>query len=260
MPLTQRHRHQILRIAADALDLVECGAGADEGERAALQLFQLLPPEGQTEPVHRHHVQAHIFNFKQRAGVHRAALVGGNRKGHLLDHPPQHTLLHGHRVFVLHLRQLRVIRGGKAENIKIRVAAGNVDHHFLVGGKCDHIIRHPADNITEQTGIEHNVAALYHVGEHVGADAGLHIVAGDGQLLVGVNQQSLQRGNGAFLGHGAAGNGDGILQEYLFTGKFDHRDRFLSVCNFGCPPLSDGVPGNPPTQNRDRENRRCGPP
>ena len=58
MPLAQRHRHQILRISADTLDLTEGGAGTDEGERAALQLFQLLPAESQTEAVHRHHAEA----------------------------------------------------------------------------------------------------------------------------------------------------------------------------------------------------------
>ena len=112
MPLAQRHRHQILRIAANALDLTEGGAGADEGERAALQLFQLLPAESQTETVHGHHAEAHIRDLKERAGMDRAAFIGRDSKGHLLDHAPQHLLLHGNGIFILNLRQIRVICGG----------------------------------------------------------------------------------------------------------------------------------------------------
>ena len=41
-----------------------------------------------------------------------------------------------------------------------------------------------------------------------------------GQPAVRVEQQPFQRGNGALLGHGAAGDGDGALQKGFFTGEF----------------------------------------
>ena len=223
MPLAQRDGHQILRVAANALDLVESGAGADEGKRAALQLFQLLPPECQTEPVHRYHVQAHIGDLKEGAGVDRAALIGGDSKRHLFNHAPQHLLLHGNGILIFHFRKIRVICGGQAQNVEVRIAAGDVNHHLLVCRKGDHVVGHPADDVAKQAGVQHNVAALHHVGKHVGADAGLHIVAGDGQLLIRMEQQALQSRNEAFLSHGAAGDSDGVLQKNLFTGKFDHR-------------------------------------
>ena len=153
----------------------------------------------------------------------RAALIGGDGKGHLLDHAPQHLLLHGDGVFVLHLGKIRIICRRQAQNIEIRVAAGDMDHHFFIGGEGDHVVGHPADDVAEEPCVQNDVAAFHHVGKHVGADAGLHIVAGDGQLLVRVEQQALQSGDGAFLGHGAAGDSDGVLQKNLFTGKFDHR-------------------------------------
>lgn len=137
----------------------------------------------------------------------RAALVGGDGESHLLDHSPQDLLLDGNGVLVLHLGKVGIVRGGKAQDIKIRVAAGEMDHHPLIGGESHDIVGHAADDVAEQPGVEHNIAALGDIGGDPGADAGLHVVAGDGQLLVGVEQQALQRGNGAFLGYGAAGDG-----------------------------------------------------
>ena len=231
MPLAQRHRHQILRISANTLDLTEGGAGTDEGERAAFQLFQLLPAESQTEAVHGHHAEAHIRDLKERTGMDRAAFIGRDGKGHLLDHAPQHLLLHRNGIFILNLRQIRIIRGGQAQNVKIRIAAGDMDHHFFISGKGDHIIGHPADDIAEQSGVQYDVAAFHNVGENVGTNTGLHVVAGDGQLLVRVDQQTFQRRNGALLGNGPAGDGNRVLEENFFTGKFNHESRFLSVSN-----------------------------
>ena len=106
-----------------------------------------------------------------------------------------------------------------------------MDHHFFISGKGDHIIGHPADDIAEQSGVQYDVAAFHNVGENVGTNTGLHVVAGDGQLLVRVDQQTFQRRNGALLGNGPAGDGNRVLEENFFTGKFNHESRFLSVSN-----------------------------
>lgn len=79
--------------------------------------------ESQTEAVHGHHAEAHICDLKERAGMDRAAFIGRDGKGHLLDHAPQHLLLHGNGIFILNLRQIRVIRSGPGQNVKIRIAA-----------------------------------------------------------------------------------------------------------------------------------------
>ena len=222
MPLAQGHGGQVLGVAADALDLVQGGAGGHEGEGAALDLFQGLPADGQTEAVHSHHGQALLIDLKQGAGVDRAALVGGHGEGRLLDHGPQGLLLDIDAVLVLHLRQLGIIGGAEAQDVEICVTAAEVDHQFVVGGEGDHVVGHAADDVAEQAGVQDDVAALRNVCGNFGADAGLHVVAGDRQLVVHVEQQTLQGGDGAFLRDGPAGDGDGALQQDLFTGEFHH--------------------------------------
>ena len=162
----------------------------------------------------------------------RAAFIGRDGKSHLLNHAPQHLLLHRNGIFILNLRQIRVICGRQAQNVKIRITAGDMDHHFFISGKGDHIIGHPADDVTKQPGVQHDIAAFHNVGENVGANTGLHVVTADGQIAVsGFQQETFQRRNGALLGNGPAGDGNRVLEENFFTGKFNHESRFLSVSN-----------------------------
>ena len=114
------------------------------------------------------------------------ALVGGNGKGRLTDHSLQHPLLQRHRVLVVHLRQLRIVVGGQAQNLKAGVAAGQADHQLFIGGKNDHIIRHAADDVAEQAGIQYDAARLADIRLHSGADAGLGVIAGQLQHVVGL--------------------------------------------------------------------------
>ena len=95
-----------------------------------------------------------------------------------------------------------------------------LDHLALVGGEGDHVVGHPADDVAEEPGVEDQLALAGDVGGHLGADAGLQVVAGDDQLRVGPQQQALQGGNGALLRHGPAGDGDGALQQGLSQENF----------------------------------------
>ena len=106
-------------------------------------------------------------------------------------------MLDGHGVFVLHLREIRIVGGGQTQNIKIRVAAAEVNHLPLIGGEGDHIVGHPPDDIAEKAGVEHNLSSLVDAGGDLGSDAGIHIIAGDGQFLSGPEKQALQSGDGA---------------------------------------------------------------
>ena len=152
----------------------------------------------------------------------RTTLVGGNGESHFFNHSPQNLLLDGDGILVLHLREIRVIGGTESQNIEIRVTAGEVDHLLIVGSESYHIIRHPPDNIAEQPGVQHDISSLGDIGGNTGTDTGLHIITGDGQLPVRMEQQSLQRGDGALLGHGTACHGDSVLQKDFFTAEFHH--------------------------------------
>ena len=127
MPPAQGDFRQILHVAADALDLVQGGAGGHEGKGPSLQLFQGLLPHRQAEPVHGGHGEAALSDFKEGPGVDRAALVGGDGEGHLLNHGPEDPSLHGNGILVLHLGKVGVIRRGEAGDIKVRVAAEEAD-------------------------------------------------------------------------------------------------------------------------------------
>ena len=162
--LAQGHGGQIFHISADVLDLVEGAARRHEGEGAAVDLFQGFPPDSQAESVHSHHGQALVGDLEQGAGVDGAALVGGDGEGRLFDHGPQQLLLDGDGKIVLHLGQLRIIGGGETQDVKIRIAAGEVDHLFFIRGKGDDVVRHPADDVAEQAGVQDDLAGFGHIG------------------------------------------------------------------------------------------------
>ena len=62
-----------------------------------------------------------------------------------------------------------------------------MDHHTVIGGESYYIVGHTANDIAEQTGIQNDVTAGNNLSSNLGTDTGLHIVAGDGQLVIGVD-------------------------------------------------------------------------
>ena len=146
-------------------------------------------------------------------------------------------MLDGDGELVFHLGKIRVVGSGEAQDIKIGVAAAEMDHLFVIGGKGDHVVGHPANDITEQPGVEHDITAIGDIGGHPGADAGLHIVAGNGQIVVGMQKQAFQCGNGAFLSHCPAGDGNGALEKGFLAGKFHHRNASSLIGIDGGKPL-----------------------
>ena len=149
-------------------------------------------------------------------------LVGGNGEAGLVDHGLQGPLLDGHRVLVVHLRQLRVVLGGQAHDLEAGVAAGQAHHIFLIRRKHHQIVRQLPDDLTEQAGVEDDAAFLVDLGLKGGADAGLHIVARHGQPVAALHQNALQRRDGAFGGHGTGHGIDGALQQRFFAGETEH--------------------------------------
>ena len=150
-----------------------------------------------------------------------ACLVGGHGEGGAADHALEHVLLHGAGEIVFHVGQLREVVGAEAQDVEICVAAGDGDHHFVVGFENDHIVGHFADDVAEQAGVEDDGAVLGDVGLEPGADAQLHIVAADGQIAEGSFQQQALKGRDGAFGRNSPGSGvDGALQKGFFTGKF----------------------------------------
>src|SRR5699024_8972691 len=96
-----------------------------------------------------------------------------------------------------------------------------VHHH------CDRAFRQAADNVTEESGRQD---ALAHVGnlclDEVG-DGGFHVVAGEAQTVSGFAEDALNGGDGAFLGHGSAGDVQAGKESVFFTGKAHGTTSFL---------------------------------
>ena len=153
-----------------------------------------------------------------------AVFVGRNGEGGLVDHSLQDPLLHGHGVVALHLGHLRIIVGRQTQNLEPGVPAGEGDHEFFIRRENDDVIGHFPDDVAKQPGVEHDASALPDIGLQPGADAGLHVVAGQGQHVRPLQQQPLQSGDGAVGGHGAGGGIHGELQQRLFAGEFQHLD------------------------------------
>ena len=121
----------------------------------------------------------------------------------------------------VHRGQLRVILGGGAHDLVVGHGALDPRHVVGVCGDADDIVRQLADNIAEQTGVEHDTARLGDVGRQRGGDPDLHIVAGDPhETSRRLDEQSFQRGHGALLGRCPGGRVQCVLKDVLFTGEF----------------------------------------
>ena len=190
-----------------------CGAALDPLER--------LTAKRQTEAVDRDDGQTVVADLEELAHVNGTGLVRGDGEGGLLDHGAQRLFRQGDGILLLDLRQLRKVGGGEGENVEVSIAAGKMDHELFIGREGDHIVGHTADDVAEQARGEDQLTALLLLNGKAGADAGLHIVAGDGQAFAAAGQQqALERGDGALRRHGAGGGIDCVLQQQLFAGKF----------------------------------------
>ena len=222
MALALNDGDETVAVLTDLLDLVERRAGRDEAERAAVDALERLAPQGETEPIDGHDRQSLRADLEERAGVDRAALVRGDGEARLVDHGLERPLLDGDGILVVDLRQVGIVLGGEAGDLKARVAAAQADEELVVRGENDHVVRHLADDLAEQTRVEDDAPALADVGVEAGADTGLHVVAGDGQLLIALEQQALERRNGALRSHRPRRRVDGALQQRLFARKLQH--------------------------------------
>ena len=184
---------------------------------------------GQTVAVHRHHGHHIVLHLEQAARMDGAALVFGHGKNRTGNHFPQLSLGHLYATAALHVRQLRVILGiggGKGEAGEPRFN-GNLE--ILVHGDGHGPLRQTADDIEKQPGRHNAGAGLPDIRVHGHGNGGFQVVAGQLQTVdSGPAENTLDGGQGAFRGHGAAGYGDGRNQGTFFTGK-SHRARSFAI-------------------------------
>ena len=172
-------------------------AGDNKGKfRGAVLFVNGLVAEGQPEAVHRHHGEAGVVGLKEGAGVDRAALVVADGENGLGYHGLQPGLGQGEGVLILHRGQLGELLRVGAQDVELTGPTGDVDH-IVVTLEGDDVVGQLPDDLAEQPGGQHQGAGLADVGRHGGADAGVHVVAGEPQLLAGLQQDALQGGNGA---------------------------------------------------------------
>ena len=184
-----------------------------------MALFVLLGALGQTVAVHAHQRQHILADLKESAGVDGAGVVGGHGEDGLVDHAAQDVLGDGDVVHAVHVGHLGEIRRVDADEVKFTAAALDRDVHVLVGAETDDAVGQAAQHLAQEAGAHDDGAALRHVGLHAGVDALAQVVAGHAQAQIGLQQQPLQRGDGALRGGGTGGNRAGLLQQIFLTEK-----------------------------------------
>ena len=215
--------HRILRIGADALDIRQGGAGHHEAAVLHPGLFQLFAALGQPIAVHGDQGQLVPLHLKQRAGVDGAHVGVRHGEDGLVDHAAQHALGQLHGVDAVHHRHFRVILGADAHKVEFALAAADLDAVVQIRADGHDPVGQAADHLAEEAGSHHDGAALGNVGLDIGIDAFLQVIAGYFHIGPGLDQKTLQRGDGAFGGGGAGSDGAGGLEQSLFAGKLHDR-------------------------------------
>ena len=199
--------HRIFPIAADALNVREGGAGHHKAAVFHPSLLQLFAALGKPVAVHGDQGQVLPLHLKEGAGVDGAHVRVRHGENGLVDHAAQHRLGQLNGVQHVHHRHFRVILGADAHEIELALAAAHLDAVVCIRGDRHDPVGQTADHLAEEAGAHDDGAALGHIRLNIGIDPFLEIVTGDLHIGLGLDQQSLQRRNGA-LGSGSPG-GDG---------------------------------------------------
>ena len=214
------HGDGLFPVGTDLFRLVQRRTGHYEGKGVRTLLFaDLLPAQGKAVAVHGNHSQLIALHLEQGAGMHRAAFVVADGEQGLADHGAQGFLLNGEGVQVIHHGQLGKLFRVSAQNVELTHATAHIDHIILRREIYD-VVGQLSHDLAEQTGRQNKAALLGHIGRNNGTDTGFQIIARQPQHAARLDQNTLQRRDGAFLGHGARGGGYRVLQQRLLTGKF----------------------------------------
>ena len=154
-------------------------------------------------------------------------LVIADGEDGLPDHGAQLVPGDVEAVLVLHGGQLGEVLGISCQDVELAHAAGDV-HQVAVGGEGDDVVGELADDLSEEPGGEDQAPPLLDLSRDHGADAGLQVVAGEPELIPGLQEDALQGRDGALGGDGPSRHRDGGLEQGLFTGKLHGWDSFLS--------------------------------
>ena len=214
-----RDGYDIVSLLADAFNVGQSGARHHKAAVLPLAVLQRLAALGQTVAVHGDQRQLAAVLFKERAGVDRAHVAGGDGKDGLVDHAAQRLLRQAQGVETLHARYFRIFLRVHAHEGELAAAALDVDAVAVVDAEAHKAVRQLADHLAQKTGADNDGARLRDVRRDRGIDALLQVIAGDFQTVLRLQQQTLQRLDRAFGGSRAGGRGDGGLQKVLFTGK-----------------------------------------
>ena len=207
--------------------LLERRRRGDEAQLALQALFREPAPQRQPVAVHRHDRDALVLDLKQAAGVHRAREILACRKDRAGDHLAQLRLRDADALVGFHVRQLRVIVGAGRRDGKRRDTAADGNLEIFVHLHAHRIVRQLADDVKEQPRGHDARARLGDVGVQTHGDARFQIVARQHDLHAArLQQDPLQRGDGALLRHRARGDGDRRDEPDFFTGEFHFSTSF----------------------------------
>ena len=177
--------------------------------------------ESQTVAVHGDHGEPVALQLKEAAHVHRAALVGGDCEDGLLYQLAELLLLQAYGVGVVAVGQLGIVVGGQAHEAVLALAAAHCGLAAVRDLEGYHAVGQDAHHLAyELGGHDHGAAGLGHVGLEALIYTLAQVVAGHAHVGAGLDQQTLERGDGAARAGRARGGVDRRLEYVLFAGKF----------------------------------------
>ena len=174
---------------------------------------------GQPEAVHRHGGDGIGGDLKFHAVVDGPGLVVRHGENGAGDQLLQLVLRDADGVAGAHIRQVGVLVGGFGADGKGGEAGADGHPVVVIHHHGDAALGKPADDVAEQSGRQHALAAVSHIGFDLIGDGGFHIVAGEGQTGTRPAEDALDGRQAALLSHRSARNIQPLQQGIFFTGK-----------------------------------------
>ena len=132
--------------------------------------------------------------------MHGTGLVGADGEKGLVDHGLQLLLLDMEGILLLHGGELGEFLRVGAHDLEGAPAAGELYQHAVVALQLQEAVGHFPDDISEEAGVEDDAPLFRHVRRDPGADAGLEVIAGDGEIFFSCRQQQALQGRDGALG------------------------------------------------------------
>ena len=174
---------------------------------------------GKSKTIHCDGRDGIVSDLELDAGVDGTALIFRNRKDGAGDQLLQRVLGDFDGTAGVDVGQVRVILGALGRNGEGCIACPDGDLVIVVNHNGDRTFGELTDDIAKELGRQDAGTGIGNVCFHAVSDGGFHIVAGEGQVIACVAEDTLDNAEGTLLGDCSACNIQALNQHAFFTGK-----------------------------------------